>query len=72
MAWYSWKLLPRRMVILFVLGGSVFIIGKLLCDSFLNNVSDLFLEPGIVQGIDKVFQYVGSFNRALCYSRLST
>ncbi len=60
LAWYGWKLLPRRTIITIVIGGTVFLAGKILMDSIANNVDDLFLERGLVQGIEKIFQYTGS------------
>lgn len=60
LAWYSWKLLPRRTVVLLILGGTIFVVGKLLLDSLANIVTDLFLERGFIQGFEKVFQYLGS------------
>jgi hypothetical protein len=57
---WAWRVLPRRTVLLLVLGGSVYIFGKILMDSVANDVADLFLESGIVQGVEKIFQYSGS------------
>ena len=60
LAWYGWKLLPRRTIAIIVLGGTVFLAGKILMDSIANNVDDLFIERGLVQGVEKIFQYTGS------------
>jgi hypothetical protein len=60
LAWWSWRVLPRRTVLLLVAGGVVFVAGKILMDSLANNVTDLFLESGLVQGVEKLFQYTGS------------
>lgn len=59
LTWYAWRLLPRRTILLFIIGGSVFLVGKVVIDSIANNVSDLFLERGVAQGTEKVFQYIG-------------
>jgi len=60
LAWWNWTLLPRRTFMLLVLGGSIFIIGKVMMDSLANVVDDLFFESGITQGAEKFFQYIGS------------
>ncbi len=60
LAWRAWTTLPRRTVMLMIAGGLLFVIGKTITDSFANNVSDLFMERGVVQGLEKVFQYTGS------------
>jgi hypothetical protein len=60
LAWYGWRHLPRRTIALIVLGGVVYVVGKTVMDSLSNNISDLFLDRGVTQGLEKIFQYSGS------------
>lgn len=60
LAWWAWKLLPRRTTWWLLVGGVVYVFGKILLDSLANLTDDLFLDAGIAQGLEKLFQYVGS------------
>lgn len=60
LAWTAWRVLPRRTTLLMVTGGLVFVLGKVIMDSIANSVGDLFLERGLIQGGEKLFQYSGS------------
>lgn len=60
LAWFSWKHLPRRTVALIILGGSVYVAGKITMDSLSNGVTGLFIDRGVIQGMEKIFQYSGS------------
>lgn len=59
LAWWAWRVLPRRTMMLVVLGGLVYIIGKIFMDSLSNDIDNLFLDRGLAQGAEKLFQYSG-------------
>lgn len=59
LAWWALKVLPKRTMILLVMGGLTYILGKILMDSLANNITDMFMDRGVMQGLEKVFQYVG-------------
>lgn len=59
LAWWAWKVLPIRTMILITAGGLVYVLGKILMDSLSNNVTDIFLDRGFIQGLEKAFQYIG-------------
>lgn len=60
LAWLGWKYLPRRTIALIILGGLVYVVGKAVMDSLSNGVTDLFMDRGLIQGMEKIFQYFGS------------
>ncbi len=60
LAYWGWQVLPRRTFVLLVVGGLVYVLGKIAMDSISNDVSDMFLDRGVMQGLEKVFQYTGS------------
>lgn len=59
LVYWASKALPRRTMIILAVGGITYVFGKILMDSVANNVTDLFLDSGIMQGLEKIFQYSG-------------
>jgi len=59
LAWWAWQVLPRRTMILLVIGGMTYVLGKILMDSLANTTTDMFIDRGIMQGLEKIFQYTG-------------
>ncbi len=59
LGWWAWHALPRRTMLLLMIGGITYVAGKILMDSLANNVDDLFLDSGLMQGLEKIFQYSG-------------
>lgn len=59
-AWWASKALPRKTALWLIVGGAVYVIGKVFMDSLANLTDDRFLDAGIAQGLEKLFQYIGS------------
>lgn len=59
LAWWASRVLPRRTMVIIVIGGASYILGKIFMDSLANNVNDMFIDRGIMQGLEKLFQYGG-------------
>ena|GEM_PF-2018597 len=58
-AYWGWKHLPHKTIYILIAGGLVFVLGKILMDSLANDVTDFFINQGPIQGIEKLFQYLG-------------
>lgn len=59
LVYWASRVLPRRTMLVLAVGGLTYVFGKILMDSVANNVTDLFLDSGIMQGLEKIFQYSG-------------
>lgn len=61
LAWQSIRLLPKRTVAFFVLGGAVFVAGAVIIDILSINVeANTFLYQGVMVGIEEFFELLGS------------
>lgn len=61
LAWKSIRLLPKRTVALFVLGGAIFLAAAVIIDALSSTIApNTFLYQGVMVGIEEFFELLGS------------
>lgn len=61
LAWWSIRLLPKRTVYLFIIGGTIFIAGAVVVDALSAGVSPYsYLQQGLLVGIEETLEILGS------------